>query len=240
MIRNAHSGRPMTYVPRSPRLATRLRAVVDDGARRAEGPVRNMSTSGMFVETGAQLAVGCRVAVVPLLGELDGQRLPAEIARVGERGLAVRFLGLDPEQRRRLRHTFSGDGLSPLLDRPRRPSTARGRPPAIPDDAPVFLLTEDGPDTPVRSSEMRAAVEELEGQLVELGRRNGALMDDNARLKRESASLLARLTVSQSLRGRLDEELDEARATIEELERAEDALVRRIQALEELVRGRRR
>ena len=60
--------RLMTYVPRSPRKPTRLRAVVDDGAVHAIGAVRDMSTSGMFVEAKAPYRVGLRVAVVPLVG----------------------------------------------------------------------------------------------------------------------------------------------------------------------------
>src|SRR5438309_10631965 len=112
----------MSYVPRSPRRATQLRAVVDGvvaggpGEGRcvlhAIGPVRDMSTSGMFVEASAKLPVGSKVAVVPLLGELDGERLPAEIVRVADRGVAVRFIGLDPEVRQRLRRTFASDDAS--------------------------------------------------------------------------------------------------------------------------------
>src|SRR4051812_7170140 len=109
----------MSYVPRSPRRATRLRAVVDDGAHHAVGPVRDMSTSGLFVEAAAPLVVGTRVAVVPLIGELDGERLPAEVARVAERGLALRFLGLDPEVRQSLRRTFSDEPALHLVPKPR-------------------------------------------------------------------------------------------------------------------------
>ena len=75
--------RPMSYVPRNPRRVTKLRAVLDDGR---SGPVRNMSTSGLLVDTlesrSSALTVGRRIAVVPLVGDLDGERLPAEVARV--------------------------------------------------------------------------------------------------------------------------------------------------------------
>jgi len=79
----------MTYVPRSPRRSTTLKAVVGGSER---GRVRDISTSGLFLETHASLPPGAAVAVVPLLGELDGERLPAQVARVGDDGLALRFV----------------------------------------------------------------------------------------------------------------------------------------------------
>jgi hypothetical protein len=231
------------YVPRSPRRATRLRAVVDDGARRAVASVRDMSTSGLFVESSPPLALGTKVAVVPLLGELDGERLPAEVARIAERGLALRFLGLDPDQRQRLRRTFANDN-TPL--KPPRRSTLRIMTAPIPENAPVFLLTDDDladapppvastPTLPELAS-ARATIERLEAQLLADARGRHVIVEENGRLKREAMALQARLSVALSLRMRVDDDLAEARATIDDLLAGEDALIRRVQTLEELLR----
>jgi hypothetical protein len=243
----------MSYVPRSPRRATRLRAVVDGvvagGALHAVGAVRDMSTSGMFLDAPAKLPIGAQLAVVPLLGELDGERLPAEVARVAERGLAVRFVGLDPDVRQRLRRTFAADEPQHLIASPSAPHAfARGGPQRptlqpVPDDAPVVLLT-DEPAPPEKPRErsgdvltvMRGTIERLEAQLFEAARAKHGILEDNGRLKRESMSLQARLSVALSLRLRVDDDLTEARASVDDLERAEDALIRRIQTLEELLR----
>ncbi len=82
----------MNFVPRSPRRSTRLRAVVDIGARRAVGRVRDVSTSGAFVEADAALAVGDKVAVLSLAGDGADERRPAEVARVDRGGVGLRYL----------------------------------------------------------------------------------------------------------------------------------------------------
>jgi hypothetical protein len=227
----------MSYVPRSPRRSTSLRAVVDDGASHAVGPVRDMSTSGLFVEARTPLRVGHKVAVVPLIGDLDGERLPAEVARVGERGVALRFLGLDVERRQSLRSIFGGESAHKRRLRGPLPRTQL---PPIPRDAPVVLLTDEPAPIPAPVElredvlELHAALEQLEGQLLELGRKNGVLLDENSRLKRESMALQARL----SIKAHLEDELLEAQEMLLELEQAQDALVREIQRLEAIVRRR--
>jgi hypothetical protein len=212
----------ITYVPRSPRRATRLRAVVDDGSSHAVGRVRDMSTSGLFVEATMTLPIGQQVAVVPLVGELDGERLPAEIARIGERGVAIRFVGLDLERRQRLRRMFgeqapltgerggrnegAAGATSQRGERRLRAPPPRAPLPALPASAPVVLLTDD---QEASASELVGDVlAELEAQLLELGRRNGALT----------------------------EQLAEAEGAVEELLRGEEALMREIHRLEALLR----
>ena len=180
--------------------------------------------------------------------------------------MAIRFLGLDAEQRQRLRRTLSGDENNPIFERAlvpaavtgiytggadtralRRPSTPATRRPVIPHNAPVFLLTDEpsAPEHPKETSggvlvDMRSTIQELEAQLMELGKKNGALLDENSRLKRETMSLQARLSVTTSLRDRVVEELTEAEETVEELLRGEDSFIRRIQSLETILRTRRR
>lgn len=239
----------MTYVPRSPRRTTRLRAVVDDGAGRAVGRVRDMSTSGMFldiVEAGAPpatsgnnaLAVGRKVAVVPLVGDMDGERLPAEVARVGERGVAIRFLGLDAEHRQRLRAIMNGDD-NPLVQaqQQRRPNSSLSPLPTIPDDAPVVLITDEAPASVGAAEgatdtfevfELRGHIEELEGQLLEIIRDKTVLLDDNSKLKRQVVALTAR----NSLLLRAQDELIAAQERVLEVEQARDALLAEVQRLE--------
>jgi hypothetical protein len=89
---NAEQPRAQSFVPRSPRHAVRMQAVVDSGACHARGRVRDMSTSGLFVEADAPLVVGQRVTVLSLAGERDGERRPAEVARVVDVGVGLRFL----------------------------------------------------------------------------------------------------------------------------------------------------
>lgn len=214
----------MEYVPRSPRRATKLRAVLDDGT---SGVVRDMSTSGLFVEGNTALKVGRKVAVVPLVGDLDGERLPAEVARVGDRGIALRFLGLDPEHRQRLRSIWGEEKLH--VTRTSVPL------PAIPDDAPVLLLTDDPLETRLETQrESKGAdVDELEAQLLEMIRDKSALLDENARLKRQVVALTAR----NALLMRVQDELHEAHETLLEVERARDSLLHEVQRLERIVSG---
>lgn len=80
------------WVPRSPRRATRLHAVFDNGASRSAGRVRDLSLSGAFVEADAHLPVGAKVAVLSLAGVTDKARRPAEVVRVAETGIALHFL----------------------------------------------------------------------------------------------------------------------------------------------------
>jgi hypothetical protein len=218
----------MTYVPRSPRRATTLRAVVDGaGALHARGRVRDMSTSGFFVEgtppAAAQL-LGARIAVVPLVGDLDGERWPADVARVDPQGMAVRFVGLDAERRQRLRALLLGDSQARLV---RRPSTMRpaGALPLVPADAPVVLLTDeasmDAPTSAAGASPARDDLREMEDQLVALGLRAGALEDDNRALAQRLRALEAKLMMRQTL----EQELFDAYETVEDLERTNDTLV---------------
>ena len=113
------------FQPRSPREPSHLRVVVDNAGTQASGRVRDMSSSGLFVEADARLAVGQRVAVLQLAGEHDGERLPAVVARVADRGLALRFVKS-----------------------------------ALPNDAPVFVLTEI--DLADENDELRRRVATLE------------------------------------------------------------------------------
>jgi hypothetical protein len=223
----------MTYVPRSPRRTTKLRAVVDDGAGRSVGRVRDMSTSGLFVDTSGctdgntALALGRRVAVVPLIGDLDGERLPAEVARVGDKGVALRFLGLDAEHRQRLRAIMNGDD-NPLVQAMRpSPSTQPHALPEIPSDAPVVLLTDEAPASSAVAAaegatdtfevfELRGHIEELEGQLLEIIRDKTLLLDENNRLKRQVVALTAR----NSLLLRAQDELLTSQERVLEIERA--------------------
>lgn len=221
----------MTYVPRSPRRSTTLRAVVGGEER---GRVRDMSTSGLFVETQAPLLPGAPVAVVPLCGELDGERLPAEVVRVGKGGLALRFVGLDVDRRQSLRALLT-DGASARAVR--RPSPVRHALPAVPAGAPVLLLTDEISEVhelpsaaaPLSASGsatagLQAELQELEDQLVELGRRNARILDENAALALRVRALEARV----AMRARLEQDLFEAYDTIEELERQNDRLIARI------------
>lgn len=238
----------MTYVPRSPRRTTKLRAVVDDGAGRSVGRVRDMSTSGLFVDTSgatdgnAALAVGRKVAVVPLIGDLDGERLPAEVARVGDKGLAIRFVGLDAEHRQRLRAIMNGDD-NPLVHAAHNTGTgstsAMPPLPEIPHDAPVVLLTDEAPaaaTTPTGEVatdtfevfQLRGHIEELEGQLLEIIRDKTTLLDENNRLKRQVVALQAR----NSLLLRAQDELLTSQERILEVEHARDALLAEVRRLE--------
>ena len=249
----------MTYVPRSPRRTTKLRAVLFDGST---GVVRDMSTSGLFVHTSggrSALTVGQRVAVVPLVGELDSERLPAEVARVGERGIALRFVGLNSEHRQRLRSIFGGDEKL-LVSRARSLIPL----PVIPDDAPVVLLTDEpAPDVLVprpapapadllvpalisssapgaqralleQIEELTEQIEELEGQIFQMIRDKG---EENGALKRRVLALAAR----NALLVRVQDQLREAHETIFELEHAHDAqlqsLFREMQRLERSLSG---
>ena len=211
----------MTYVPRSPRRTTQLKAVVGGEPR---GRVRDMSTSGLFVETHASLPPGAPVAVVPLLGDLDGERLPAEVVRVGGGGMALRFIGLDVERRQQLRAMLGGGNAAPRAVR--RPSPVRLALPAVPAGAPVLLLTDETSDVheapALPSAETELAL--LEEQLVELGRRNGRLMDESAALQLRVRALEAKV----ALRARLEQDLFDAYDTIEELEGQVDRLIARI------------
>lgn len=234
----------MTYVPRSPRRTMKLRAVVDDGAGRSVGRVRDMSTSGLFVDTSgatdgnAALALGRKVAVVPLLGDLDGERLPAEVARIGDKGVALRFLGLDAEHRQRLRAIMNGDD-NPLVHAARpNPSTPSALP-EIPHDAPVVLLTDEAPSAVATAAadgatdtfevfELRGHIEELEGQLLEIIRDKTMLLDENNRLKRQVVALTAR----NSLLLRAQDELLVSQERVLEIERARDALLGEVRRLE--------
>ncbi|MBI1944620.1 MAG: PilZ domain-containing protein [Deltaproteobacteria bacterium] len=211
----------MTYVPRSPRRSSTLKAVVGGGER---GRVRDMSTSGLFVETHASLPRGAAVAVVPLVGGLDGERLPAEVARVSDGGLALRFVGLDVERRQDLRALIADGpgGARPV----RRPQPPRRALPPVPSDAPVVLLTDEISavhELPAAAS-AEAELAELEQQLVELGLRNAHVMDDNATLTARVRSLEANLAV----RGQIERDLFEAYDTIEELEQQCDRLIARL------------
>lgn len=233
----------MTYVPRSPRRATKLRAVVDDGAARSVGRVRDMSTSGLFVDTSGSsdgntgLAVGRKVAVVPLIGDLDGERLPAEVARVGDRGLAIRFVGLDAEHRQRLRAIMNGDD-NPLVHAAHPNGGVLPPLPGAPHDAPVVLLTDEAPAAVAPGGEMatdtfevfqlRGHIEELEGQLLELIRDKTTLLDENNRLKRQVVALQAR----NSLLLRAQDELLTSQERVLEVERARDALLAEVRRLE--------
>lgn len=211
----------MTYVPRSPRRTTQLKAVVGGEPR---GRVRDMSTSGLFVETHASLPPGAPVAVVPLLGDLDGERLPAEVVRVGGGGMALRFIGLDVERRQQLRAMLGGANTAA---RPvRRPSTVRLALPPVPSGAPVLLLTDEASDVQELPTAPALEVEltRLEEQLVELGRRSGRVMDENAALQLRVRALEAKA----ALRVRLEQDLFEAYDTIEELEGQVDRLIARI------------
>ena len=232
----------MTYVPRSPRRTTKLRAVVDDGAGRSVGRVRDMSTSGLFVDTSgctdgnAALALGRRVAVVPLLGDLDGERLPAEVARVGDRGVALRFIGLDAEHRQRLRAIMNGDD-NPLVHAAHSHPSMHAPLPEVPFDAPVVLLTDEAPSIIVapdgstdtfETFELRGHIEELEGQLLEIIRDKTMLLDENSRLKRQVVALTAR----NSLLLRAQDDLLGSQERILEIERARDALLAEVHRLE--------
>ena len=232
----------MTYVPRSPRRTTNLRAVVDDGAGRSVGRVRDMSTSGFFVDTSgatdgnAALALGCKVAVVPLLGDLDGERLPAEVARVGDRGVALRFIGLDAEHRQRLRAIMNGDD-NPLVHAAHRNPPRHAPLPEIPHDAPVVLLTDEAPSLTGTAEgatdtfevfELRGHIEELEGQLLEIIRDKTLLLDENSRMKRQVVALTAR----NSLLLRAQDELLVSQERALEIERARDALLAEVRRLE--------
>lgn len=216
----------MTYVPRSPRRTTTLRAVVSG---RERGRVRDMSTSGLFVETNASLPRGAAVAVVPLVGELDGERLPAEVARVGADGLALRFVGLDVERRQTLRALIvEGPAAERATRRPHEPP--RRALAALPADAPVVLLTDEISavhESPVPAPvALEADLLALEEQLVELGRRNARILDDNAAL----AARVRALEATLAMRGHLEQDLFEAYATIDELEQQCDRLVARLLA----------
>ena len=230
----------MTYVPRSPRRATSLRAVVDDGCAQASGRVRDMSTSGLFVEASCALAVGRSVAVVPLLGDLDGERLPAEVARVGDRGVALRFVGLAHEHRQRLRQLVNGS--QPML----LPAPAlRLVLPPVPADAPVVLLTDEPAahepellltDAVDETHLLRARVHEADARARDAADEAARAVDEIGRHKREIVGLQARLSVALSAKARLHDEVADAIETVAEMERAHDALMHRVHVLEELLR----
>jgi hypothetical protein len=217
----------MVSLPRSPRSPTTLRALYDDGQVRLSGPVRDMSTSGLFVETEVGLAVGRRVAVVPLLEELEGLRLPAEVVRVASgKGVAVRFLDLDLDSRQRLRAVLF---KSRYQDRrpARRPSPVRTSPPPslLPPDAPVLLLAEEEEIAPrrptvpgVRPARGPAPTARIATPSDEARARHvKMLLDENSKLKRRI------------------HELEEA---LEEEEKMQRFLFQRLHEIESKSRGR--
>jgi hypothetical protein len=218
-----------TYVPRSPRRATKLKAMVDGAATHVRGRVRDMSTSGLFVEANGALPIGSPVAVVPLLGDLDGERLPAEVARISKDGIGLRFTGLDADHRQRLRALVLGDDARLV----RRPSTTRLKLPAVPSHAPVVLLTDDPsaeiplPTVVGQALHERDPVEEMAEQLVALGLKNASLEDEIGRLRRHIHALEAKLAVRRTL----ENELFSLYETLEELEKANDMLVETIRDL---------
>jgi hypothetical protein len=133
----------VTLVPRAPRKQPDLRAVYDDGKNHHEGRVRDLSTSGLFVECEAELKVGTAVAVVILTGGFDGERVYAEVARVDRgKGFALHFAGLDAGRRQRLRALRDGIPAEKAGLLARNVEPLEKVPPA---DAPVILLT-GGPE----------------------------------------------------------------------------------------------
>lgn len=79
-------------IARSPRTRSTLRAVLVEGDVHTAGSVRDMSSSGLFIDAPLRLVVGQRVAVV--MGDVDGVRVPTEVVRVvPHQGTAFRFLG---------------------------------------------------------------------------------------------------------------------------------------------------
>lgn len=122
----------MGYVVRSPRQPSSLHAVLVKGSVHTAGVVRDLSTTGLFIEAPAQLALGERVAVVPVLDDLEGVRLVAEVVRtMGRDGLALRLLG----------------NLLPDAHKSRTPTWMRSAPlDLLPPDAPSLLLADPGAD----------------------------------------------------------------------------------------------
>lgn len=136
----------MSFRARSPRHPSSLRAVFVHGDLHSTGAVRDASASGLFIAAPAPLVVGQRIAVIPLLGDVEGVRLAAEVVRVqGRDGLALRFLderldegldeGLDEEN-------AAAERRGPVWMR--RRSLA-----LVPPNAPELLIADDGPEDEV-------------------------------------------------------------------------------------------
>lgn len=219
-----------------------LRAVFDDGKRHSEGTVRGMWSSGLVVEGSAAPATGQIVALVVLSGGFDGERLMARVAHVEKGSVMLDLMDLDAARWSRLQALV--DGKPPMMalpvDKPVKP------PPA---DAPVFILSGgedllgdptdamslpplDAPVAAVRpapNSSPKSPFEipsPLDGptrsgegdieQLIELGRRNTLLAEENARLKQE----VARLESQLALKAAVEEELTDALARLESIEKS--------------------
>jgi uncharacterized protein (TIGR02266 family) len=93
---------------RSPRFALKLQIVYDDGQSFMSGPVVDISTSGVFIETVMPLPPGTEVRMQPLapedvgLFELDGvvvRKHDYDLDNAFDRtpGMGIRFKDITPE-----------------------------------------------------------------------------------------------------------------------------------------------
>jgi hypothetical protein len=89
----------MGQVARSHRYELRFQAAFDDGEVYQTGPVRDLSTSGCFIETESPLPAGRKVRVIPLTtGDDELCELVGEVTRVeGNSGMGVRFLPMSDD-----------------------------------------------------------------------------------------------------------------------------------------------
>jgi len=80
-----------------------------DAAQRVHGWVRNLSSGGLFVETGERIPVGTRCEVALLLhdGEDDrAARALGEVIRHEADGMAVQLLRIGPDDAQAVRRTM--------------------------------------------------------------------------------------------------------------------------------------
>ena len=128
------------FVPRSPRKPVAFHAEYDDGARFLDGVVRDMSTTGLFIECEDTLPPGTTLTVIPLVdSQLGAVRVQAEVVRSagpGRDGIAVRFVNVDAWTREQVRALLRPEGApaSALVPAPHRV-------PAAEPVGPVLLLT---------------------------------------------------------------------------------------------------
>jgi hypothetical protein len=105
-----------------------LRAVYDDGKRHSEGTVKGMWSSGIVLETDVHPSIGSPVALVVLSGGFDGDRLTAQVAGFeGKNALLLDLPGLDPVRWARLQALVDG---KPLTQAPPLPASAAKPPPS--------------------------------------------------------------------------------------------------------------
>jgi hypothetical protein len=203
-----------------------LRAVYDDGKRHSEGRVKGMWSSGIILETDVHPSIGSPVALVVLSGGFDGDRLSAQVAGF-EKGnaLLLDLPGLDPVRWARLQALV--DGKAPTTPLPSSP----GKQP--PPNALQFIISggeEEGEPTGVFNVSDDGTVKNT--SLPPMPKTNSlpppvpldpfefAPALESSGLQKDNERLRAELTRVSALNGALQDELKDALAKLDAIERS--------------------